>query len=143
MKIQDLPKSIFYKGKEYGLSIEYGRYSKEWYLCYKFYHEYDEPTAIHKCYDPELINCMHKLKDLISVPGVNQKDSANKAQPLYYYLQNGEIIQEGDECEVSAKWNDPPKWVSAGHTVGQPAPDPQFPAHRRYRRLIVNFGPTK
>ena len=54
----------------------------------------------------------------------------------YYYLKKGEIIQEGDECEISAKWNDPPKWVSAGHTVGQPAPDPQYPAHRVYRRRI-------
>lgn len=55
---------------------------------------------------------------------------------FYYYLKHGEIVQEGDECEVSANWNDDEKWVSAAHTVGQPAPDPQFIAHRRYRRLI-------
>lgn len=59
-----------------------------------------------------------------------------RSAKLYYYLKHGEIIQEGDECEVSAKWNDPPKWVIAEHTVGQPAPDPQYPAHRIYRRLI-------
>lgn len=55
---------------------------------------------------------------------------------FYYYLKKGEIIQEGDECEMSAKYNDPAKWVPAGHTVGQPAPDPKYMAHRIYRRLI-------
>jgi len=53
----------------------------------------------------------------------------------YYYLKEGEIIQEGDEVEVSAKWNDPPKWVPAGITVGQKAPDPAYISHRKYRRL--------
>lgn len=56
----------------------------------------------------------------------------------YYYLKEGEIIQEGDEVEMSAKWNDPPKWVPAANTVGQKAPDPAYISHRKYRRLIKN-----
>ena len=59
-----------------------------------------------------------------------------RAADLYYYLKEGEIIQEGDECDVSAKWNDDPKWVPAAHTVGTPATNPQYMAHRVYRRLI-------
>lgn len=55
---------------------------------------------------------------------------------FYYQLKKGEIIQEGDECEASNGWNDPAKWVPAGITIGQPAPDPIYPAHRVYRRLI-------
>jgi hypothetical protein len=54
----------------------------------------------------------------------------------YYYLKEGEIVQEGDEVEISANWNDPPKWVPAVRSVGSPAPDPSFPAHRKFRRLI-------
>lgn len=59
-----------------------------------------------------------------------------RAAKFYYYLKHGEIVRDGDECEVSASWNDPAKWVPAANTVGQAAPDPQFPAHRVYRRLI-------
>jgi len=58
----------------------------------------------------------------------------------YYYLKKGEIIQQGDEVEMSAKYNDPPKWVDAANTIGTPAPDPQFMAHRVYRRLIEKGG---
>lgn len=58
----------------------------------------------------------------------------------YYYLKKDEIIQEGDEVEMSAKYNDDAKWQPAAHTVGTPAPDPQFMAHRVYRRLIVDNG---
>jgi hypothetical protein len=53
----------------------------------------------------------------------------------YYYLKEGDVIQEGDECEMSAKWNDPPLWVPAANTVGQKAPDPAYISHRKYRRL--------
>ena len=56
----------------------------------------------------------------------------------YRTLNEGEIIQEGDEVEVSNGWNAPPSWVSAGHTVGKPAPNPNFPAHRIYRRPITD-----
>lgn len=55
----------------------------------------------------------------------------------YYYLKKGEEIKEGDEVEMSAEYNDPPKWVKAT-CIGQPAPDPQYIAHRKYRRLITD-----
>ncbi len=64
------------------------------------------------------------------------KITTEMAEKKYYYLKTGEIIQAGDECEISAKWNDPPKWVPAVHTVGQKAPDPAYISHRKYRRLI-------
>lgn len=54
----------------------------------------------------------------------------------YYYLKHGEIIQEGDECEISNSIHDPAKWVPAVNTIGQAAPDPAYPSHRKYRRLI-------
>lgn len=61
----------------------------------------------------------------------------------YYILQKGEIIQPGDECEMSAKWNAPAKWVLADeHDIGKPAPDPNFLAHRKYRRLVTETTPT-
>lgn len=53
----------------------------------------------------------------------------------YYYLKKGEIVQEGDEVEVSAKYNDNAKWVPATQ-IGCEAPDPSFMSHRKYRRLI-------
>lgn len=53
----------------------------------------------------------------------------------YYHLKKGEIIQEGDEVEISSNCNDPVKWVLA-KSVGGAAPDPSFMAHRKYRRLI-------
>ena len=54
----------------------------------------------------------------------------------YYYLKKGEEIKEGDEVEMSAKYNDPPKWLKAT-CIGQDAPDPKYIAHRKYRRLIT------
>lgn len=64
-------------------------------------------------------------------------DGFGEVPAKYYYLKHGEIIQEGDEVEMSAKYNDPAKWVEASeHSIGTPAPDPQFMAHRVYRRLI-------
>jgi hypothetical protein len=58
-------------------------------------------------------------------------------EPKYYYLKKGEIIQEGDEAEMSEKYSDPAKWVKSNeHDIGTPAPDPQFMSHRKYRRLI-------
>ena len=55
----------------------------------------------------------------------------------YYHLKEGEIIQDGDEVEMSNTIHDPAKWVPAANTVGQAAPDPAYPSHRKYRRLIV------
>ena len=55
----------------------------------------------------------------------------------YYYLKKGEIIQEGDECGTMQKYNDEDyTWVKETRCVGEPAPDPQYMAHRKYRRLI-------
>ena len=54
----------------------------------------------------------------------------------YYYLKKGEVIKDGDEVEVSNSWNDPAKWVKSENCIGQPAPDPSFISHRKYRRLI-------
>lgn len=53
----------------------------------------------------------------------------------YYYLKKDEIIKDGDEVEISNNFKDPAKWKIT-ECVGQKAPDPQFPAHRTYRRLI-------
>lgn len=67
----------------------------------------------------------------------NQVLTIEKIERKYYHLKEGEIIQEGDEVEISSKWNDPPKWVKASErTIGTPAPDPRFISHRKYRRLI-------
>ena len=54
----------------------------------------------------------------------------------YRHLKKGEIIQEGDEIDrcVDA-WRDDPVWEPAGN-IGEPAPDPQYPAHRQYRRPV-------
>ena len=58
-------------------------------------------------------------------------------EPEYYYLKEGEIVQEGDEAEVSAKWNDPAKWVPVNeHSIGRAAPDPAYMSHTKYRRKI-------
>jgi hypothetical protein len=55
----------------------------------------------------------------------------------YRRLDFNEVIQEGDEVDAcNDGWRDPPKWVPAGNTVGQKAPDPSYPSHRIYRRLI-------
>ena len=64
-------------------------------------------------------------------------DTTKRITSDYYYLKKGEIVQDGDEVEMSAKYNDPPLWAKASvHSIGTPAPDPQFMAHRIYRRLI-------
>jgi len=53
----------------------------------------------------------------------------------YYYLKKDEIIKDGDEVEVSNSFNDPVKWVKT-NLIGQRAPNPQYPAHRQYRREV-------
>lgn len=88
---------------------------------------YDNDAGIHS---------LANEKILVVPDCINDTDLSPENEDKYYYLKEGEIIQQGDECEVSSKWNDPPKWVSAAHTVGTPAPNPNYMAHRRYRRLI-------
>ena len=54
---------------------------------------------------------------------------------MYYYLKDGEIIEEGDEVEASNSIHDEPKWeITNKACVGTPAPNPIYPAHRQYRR---------
>lgn len=62
--------------------------------------------------------------------------------PMYHYLQKDEIIQVGDECDnCNDGWRDEPVWVPA-KAIGEPAPDPGYPAHRRYRRRLPIMGCT-
>jgi hypothetical protein len=52
----------------------------------------------------------------------------------YRMLKKGEIVQEGDEVDACADgWRDGPVWEPA-RRIGIPAPDPQYPSHRVYRR---------
>ena len=52
----------------------------------------------------------------------------------YRRLNKGEIIQAGDEVDAcNDGWRDEPDWQPA-KCIGQPAPDPQYPSHRVYRR---------
>jgi len=55
----------------------------------------------------------------------------------YYYLKHGDIILKGDEVDMcNDGWRDDPLWVKATD-IGSQAPDPQYPSHRRYRRIIT------
>jgi len=55
----------------------------------------------------------------------------------YYYLEEGEVVQEGDEVDMcNDGWRDKPKWVKAINSVGQKAPTPLAPSHRRFRRKV-------
>lgn len=57
---------------------------------------------------------------------------------LYRPLKGGEMIQVGDEYDgCNDPWRDDAKWLPVtadSPIVGQPAPDPRFPAHTRFRR---------
>lgn len=56
----------------------------------------------------------------------------------YYYLEKGDIIQEGDEVDACRDgYKDDPIWVPVEHRIGQPAPDPQFISHSQFRRKVV------
>jgi hypothetical protein len=58
----------------------------------------------------------------------------------YRQLEEGEIVQPGDQVDICRDgWRDEPRWIPTDH-VGQPAPDPRYPSHRRYRRLISVQG---
>lgn len=55
----------------------------------------------------------------------------------YRYLEQGEIVKEGDEVDVCAGgYKDEPKWVKTT-CVGDKAPYPSFMSHRRYRREVL------
>ena len=54
----------------------------------------------------------------------------------YHYLEKDELILEGDEVECSPdSWRDEPDWRPT-KLAGQRAPDPQYIAHRKYRRKM-------
>lgn len=48
----------------------------------------------------------------------------------YRMLAEGEIIQDGDEVLTDSHLG----WLPAGRTIGKPAPNPYYTAHRMYRR---------
>lgn len=51
-------------------------------------------------------------------------------------LKAGEVIQEGDFVDVAKDgWRDNPEWQPAT-CIGETAPDPRFPSHRTYRRIL-------
>lgn len=54
-------------------------------------------------------------------------------------LEKGEIIQAGDEIDRCANpWHDWPIWEPVHpENIGQRAPDPQYVAHRQYRRPLT------
>lgn len=53
-------------------------------------------------------------------------------------LSTGELVQRTDWVDMANDgWRDKPKWVLAGEvSVGTLAPDPQYPSHRRFRRIL-------
>lgn len=57
----------------------------------------------------------------------------------YRHLENGEIIQAGDEIDCCVDpWRDRPKWEPVHPAdVGRTAPDPRYVSHRQYRRPVT------
>jgi hypothetical protein len=53
-------------------------------------------------------------------------------------LEAGEKIRRGDWVDSAANgWKDDPKWIPARETeIGKKAPDPAYPAHRVFRRVL-------
>jgi hypothetical protein len=57
----------------------------------------------------------------------------------YRNLQKDEIVQAGDEMDASNTWKDPIKWIQVGpETIGRVVSDPQYPAHQRFRRPLID-----
>ncbi|GAB1084976.1 hypothetical protein M2H09_20900, partial [Vibrio vulnificus] len=51
-------------------------------------------------------------------------------------LNEGEVIKEGDYVDVTNDgWRDNPEWKLAT-CIGEQAPDPSYPSHRTYRRIV-------
>jgi len=58
--------------------------------------------------------------------------------PQYRYLEHGEIIKATDEYDAcNDGWRDDPVWKPVKTRIGQPAPDPKYPAHTIYRRRLT------
>ena len=58
---------------------------------------------------------------------------------MYRRLEKGEVIQAGDQIDrCRDAWRDWPVWQDVHpDDIGNVAPDPQFPAHRQYRRPLL------
>lgn len=51
-------------------------------------------------------------------------------------LEKGEIVKATDWVDATNDgWRNDPVWKPASRP-GEPAPDPMYPAHRRFRRVI-------
>ena len=51
-------------------------------------------------------------------------------------LKKGERVEKGDWVDMARDgWRDDPKWVPATK-IGERAPDPSYPAHRTFRRVL-------
>jgi len=96
-----------------------------------------EPICESIFYNQEFLGTfsLDGIKVLYYPPEQNGKAVVAIKQPEYYYLKEGEIIQEGDEAEASANWNDPARWIPVNeHSIGRAAPDPSYMSHTKYRR---------
>lgn len=66
-----------------------------------------------------------------------QKDVPDWDSVNWIQLKQGDVIQDGDWLDsCNNGWKDDPLWVPAINSIGEPAPDPSYPAHRIYRRII-------
>lgn len=54
----------------------------------------------------------------------------------YRQLQEGEIVQQGDEFLADSDKG----WLASVHGIGRHAPDPHCPAHTLYRRKHDHTG---
>ncbi len=55
---------------------------------------------------------------------------------LFKQLKKGELVEEGDWVDMARDgWRDDPKWVPATR-IGETAPDPAYPSHRVFRRVL-------
>ena len=54
----------------------------------------------------------------------------------YRQLEKGERVAKGDWVDMCRDgWRDDPKWVPATK-IGEAAPDPCYPSHRTFRRIL-------
>lgn len=60
------------------------------------------------------------------------------SEPTWRRLNKGEAIQSGDEIDACVDpWRDDAAWKQVSpKSIGKLAPDPQYPAHRQYRRRV-------
>lgn len=51
-------------------------------------------------------------------------------------LKAGERVEKGDWVDMARDgWRDDPKWIPASN-IGEAAPDPAYPSHRIFRRVL-------